>query len=112
MELSDFGKQYLFLGLRINKLIDGYAGSYFGPNDLKHIVDNEQPKSPIELLKSCKYLKEHLSDQGFGEERVKFLKKMLKAMETCLEIKKGIEIPYLEQVKGMYDITPTLIDDS
>ena len=38
MQLSDFGKEYLLLGLRMGKLIDKYVDAYFGPKDLKYIV--------------------------------------------------------------------------
>ena len=35
MELDDFAKDYILLGLRINKHIDGYVEHYYGPPKLK-----------------------------------------------------------------------------
>jgi len=112
MSLTNFGKKYLLLGLRLNKLIDGYVDAYYGPIELKKVVDNEHTNSPENLLKTCQNLKKQLVDQGFAIDRVKFLKKMLDAMETSLEITSGREMPFLEQIFKTYDIKPELMDDS
>jgi hypothetical protein len=124
MKLSDFGREYLLLGLRISRYVedkaeeelikstDKYAEAYFGPLELKQLVKGEGVKSPKQLLSTCISLQNHLKDQGFQEERVKFIGKMLDAMRTRLELDLGVEIPYLEQVKRLYDISPNLIDDS
>jgi hypothetical protein len=129
-ELSEFGREYLLLGLRISKYleekerlklppeerekaeIDKYAESYFGPQELEQTVLIEKVVSPRNLLKSCKLLQTQLKDQGFEQERLKFIETMLGAMEIKLEIEIGKEFSYLDQVKRLYDITPTLIDDS
>ncbi len=112
MSLSKFGKKFLLLGLRLNKLIDGYVDAYYGPVELKKIVDNEHASSPENLLETCRNLKKQLVDQGFAEDRFKFLEKILDAMETSLEITCGTEMPFLEQIFKTYDIKPELIDDS
>ena len=56
MVLIDFGKDFLLLGLRINKIISGFVDAYFGPRELQSIVKNEEIKSPKTLLNSCKKL--------------------------------------------------------
>ncbi|MHA1933138.1 MAG: hypothetical protein ACW96X_11390, partial [Promethearchaeota archaeon] len=112
IELDEFGKNYLLLGLRIGKLIEGYVESYYGPPELKEIVDKEQPASPKKLLSICNSLQQDLPNQGFTDIRIKFLDKMLGAMETSLNVANGKNIPYLEQVNRFYDIKPELVDDS
>lgn len=102
--LDEFGKNYLLLGLRIGKLIEGYVESYYGPSELKEIIDKEQLSSPKNLLSICKNLQQDLLNQGFADNRIKFLNKMLGAMETSLNIANGKIIPYLEQVNRFYDI--------
>jgi hypothetical protein len=129
-ELTDFGREYLLLGLRISKYleekerlklppekrenaeIDKYAEAYFGPKELQNTVKKESIPNPRNLLASCKSLQAQLKDQGFEAERSRFLKKMLGAIKTKLEIELGEDIPYLEQVRKLYDISPTLVDDS
>ena len=112
MLISDFGKDFLLLGLRINKLIDGFVDAYFGPKELQSIVKNEKLKAPKVLLDSCKLLLNELKNQGFVVKREKFIEKILVAIKTSLEIKLGKILPYLEQVNKLYDIKPKLIDDS
>ena len=111
-QLSDFGKEYLLLGLRINKLIDGYKEAYFGPEELELMVNIEGAQSPKKLLDLCIVLQKGLKDQGFEEERNKFIRVMLRAMETRLRIENKEQIPFMEQVKRLYDIEPQYTDDS
>lgn len=108
----DFGKNYLLLAFRIGKHINGYVDTYFGPAKLFKLVDNEKKSSPKKLLTACKHLQSILEDQGFTKKRVNYLRKMLRAMETSIKLQNGNNIPYLEQVRRLYDIEPTLIDDS
>ena len=110
--LGEFGKNYLLLGLRIGKLIEGYVESYYGPPELKEMVDKEQPSSPKSLLSICNALQQDLPNQGFTDNRIKILNKMLGAMETSINVANGENIPYLEQVNKFYNIKPELVDDS
>lgn len=112
MSSYNFGKEYLLLGLRMDKLIDGFVDAYYGPSELKELVGNEKPLSPKNLLESCKKLQKQLIDEVFIEERVRFLEKTLGAIEASLNIKIGEELPFLEKVNRLYDIKPELIDDS
>ena len=61
--LDEFGKNYLLLGLRMGKIIDGYVESYYGPPELKEMVDNDQPSSPKSLLSICNGLQQDLPNQ-------------------------------------------------
>ncbi len=112
MPLSEFGREYLLLGLRMGKLIDEYIDSYFGPRKLKQLVEYEDTLSPHQLLLICRGLQKYLPDQGFEDLRVRFLNQMLGAMETSLKLEIGLKIPYLEQVKRLYNITPEYRTDS
>lgn len=112
MTINSFGRDYLLLGLRMGKIIDGYVDSYWGPLTLKEIVDTEENISPKKLLEKCSELQKNLENQGFEEQRKKFLEKMLQSIETTLRVQSGEELTYLEQVKRIYDISPKLIDDA
>ncbi|MFX0155653.1 MAG: hypothetical protein ACFE9Q_14115 [Candidatus Hodarchaeota archaeon] len=112
MPSFDFGKEYLLLGLRMDKLIDGFVDAYYGPSELKALVESEKPLSPKNLLTSCKNLQKQLYNQGFTEERVRFLEKTLGAIETSLNINIGEDLHFLDKVERLYDIKPELIEDS
>ncbi|GAH60901.1 unnamed protein product, partial [marine sediment metagenome] len=97
MKISKFGILFLLLALRIDKHIKGYVDFYFGPKNLRKIVNNEDTTSPKKLLLDAKTLLKQLGSQGYDKERERYLEKMLIAMRTSIEILNGIEIPIKEQ---------------
>ncbi len=111
MDLDDFAQNYIILGLRINKHINGYVEHYYGPSELKTKVDTEKTLSPNKLLKDCLVLKNQLTNQGFEAKRQKFLLKNIEAMETIIRKLTGEKIPYLEQVERLFDFKPVLYKD-
>jgi len=111
MELNEFARSYLCLGLRINKHIPGYVEYYYGPPELKKKVDLEELISPRILLKDCKSLKTLLKKQDFEKKRYRFLDKTLTAIKTTLRTLNGEKIPYLEQVEKIFDIKPVIYDE-
>jgi len=111
MQLPDFAKNYLLLGLRIGKLIDKYVDSYSGPPELRQMVEEER-NSPKTLLQQCRSLEHKVKDQGFGKSRERHLERMLLSMKTSLKILNGESIPYLKQVRALLDIEPVFIDNT
>jgi len=99
MDLDDFARKYLSLGLRINKHINGYVEHYYGPPEIKKKVDLEDKISPKILLKDFDDLYQQLKNQGFEYNRLKFLDKTLIAIETILRKLNGEKRSYLEQVE-------------
>jgi len=111
MNVVDFGQEYLLLGLRINKHVDGFVDSYYGPKELSSLVQQEEKKSPQSLLESVNTLIKALPDQGFEEERHHFLDKIVSAMKTTIELLAGERIDYLDKVYRLFDIKPTMINE-
>jgi len=111
MDLDDFAKNYLSLGLRINKYIDGYVEHYYGPPEIKRKVDLEDKLSPKDLLKDYYNLYKQLEKQTFETKRLKFFDKTFIAIETILRKLNGDKILYLEQVEKFFDFIPKLYDD-
>ncbi|MFW9824237.1 MAG: hypothetical protein ACFFE4_14935 [Candidatus Thorarchaeota archaeon] len=112
MILDDFAKNYIKLGLRINKHIDGYVEHYYGPPELKRAVDLEEKLSPRNLLNDCKTLMDQIKNQGFEENRHKFLQRNLYSVQTILKKLNGENIPYLELIEELFDFKPILYDDN
>lgn len=102
--MSRFGIEFLLLALRINKHINGYVDFYFGPKELRQIVDNEAITSPKKLLLDSKTLLKQLGSQGYNKERERYLEKMLMAMRTSIELLTGIEISIKNQFLRLYDV--------
>ncbi|MHA2203648.1 MAG: DUF885 domain-containing protein, partial [Candidatus Hodarchaeales archaeon] len=76
MHTVDFSREYLLLGLRINNHVDGFVDSYYGPEELSSVVQQEEKKTPQILLENVNNLIKTLPDQGFEEKRQYFLSKM------------------------------------
>jgi len=110
--LSKFGIEFLLLALRIDKHIKGYVDFYFGPKNLRQIVNNEAITSPKKLLLDAKTLLKQLGSQGYDKERERYLEKMLIAMRTSIEILNGIEIPIKEQFLKLYDVVLRPVKES
>jgi hypothetical protein len=108
-ELDTFGRATLSLTLEINKHIDGYIDSYYGPADLKAEIEAGQKKSPALLMEDVKRLRDLIPDGD--PQRRDYLITLVRAMETTLRILNGEQIPYLDEVRAIYDIDPHLVDE-
>ncbi|MFX0009990.1 MAG: hypothetical protein ACFE9R_06725, partial [Candidatus Hermodarchaeota archaeon] len=111
MKLSQFARDYLTLGLRINKHIPGYVEHYYGPIDVKQRIDDETIRSPKKLLDDCRILIDLLVKQGFEKKRMNFLSKNLLAIETTLLILNGEYFSYLDKVQKLFDFKPIFYED-
>jgi len=83
-----------------------------GPKKLCKIVDNEAITSPNKLLTDCKALQKDLFKQGYEKKRERYLEKMLIAMRTSIEVLNGVEIPFKEHFRRLYDITLQPVNES
>jgi hypothetical protein len=112
MNLSEFGKAFLLLALRINKHKGSYVDFYFGPRKLRKIVDRESVVSPKKLLTECKILQKKLFLQGYNKDRENYIEKLLLAMRTTIDILNDINIPIKQQFLRFYDIELEPVDES
>ncbi|MHA2120138.1 MAG: hypothetical protein ACW990_02920, partial [Promethearchaeota archaeon] len=60
MNISDFGRDFLLLALRIGKYNKNYVDYYIGPQEISEKADKEDPVSPKRLLTDCKILQKKL----------------------------------------------------
>ncbi|MHA2048397.1 MAG: hypothetical protein ACW986_02165 [Promethearchaeota archaeon] len=104
LNISDFGRDFLLLALRIGKYNKNYVDYYIGPQEISEKADKEDPVSPKRLLTDCKILQKKLLVQGYEKKRERYLDKMLTAMRTSIEILDGVEIPIKTQIARFYDV--------
>jgi hypothetical protein len=112
VKISNFGEDFLLLGLRIGKHIKGYVDFYFGPEDLKQLVENESIISPNKLLNDSNTLIKELEVQSFDKQREKYIKKLLIAMKTSTEILNGAKFSFKDKVLRLYDVYLQPSDES
>ncbi len=111
-KITKFGIEFLLLALRIDKHIRGYIDFYFGPEELRQIVDNESITSPSKLLIDCKALIRQLGSQGYDKKRERYLEKMLTAMRTSIELLNGVEMSIKDQFLKLYDVDLKPVNES
>jgi len=111
-KLSKFGEDFLLLALRIDKHIKGYVDFYYGPENLRQIVDYESLTAPNTLLNDSNDLLKQLGSQGFDKERIRYIEKLLVAMKTSIEILIGSPISVKDQISRLYDISLQPVNES
>ena len=104
VNISKFGEDFLLLALRIDKHIKGYVDFYYGPENLRHIVELEVKSSPSKLLIDSNNLLNKLDLQGYDITRERYLEKMLTAMKTSIELLNDIEHSIEDQFLNIYDV--------
>ena len=97
-------EEYLLLGLRLGKHVDGLVDSYYGPLDLKDVVDEEPPVHAAELAADGARLRGSLPDG--------WLRDQVSACTTYALVLAGEEISYSDEVEGCYGVRPERTSES
>jgi hypothetical protein len=100
-------RDYLLLALRLDRHIPGLVDGYFGPADLKDLVDAEQPRSPARLVEDAAALRARLPAEVEEPDRRRWLDVQLIAFEAQARTLAGEGLPYLEHVTACFDYRPT-----
>src|SRR5258705_8082687 len=99
--LDAFGEGYLRLTLEINKHIDGYVDSYYGPPEIKAEVESGE-KKPIAALKDA-FGRLHGQIPRGDAERAAYLEGLLRAVGCTIRIAGGETLDYMDEVRLIYD---------
>lgn len=91
-------EDYLLLGLRLGKHVHGLVDSYYGPQDLKDVVDDEPPVHAAELVEDAAHLRDALEDG--------WLRDQVTGCWTYARVLAGEEISYSDEVEGCYGVRP------
>jgi len=116
MKRFNWVEDYILLVLRMDRAfsrVDSsfFLDTYYGPNRLKEIAQNERQKSFTELAKIAIRLKEELLEQQFDLQREEFLGSQVDALLTVAGVMAGVELPFYEEVERIFGIEPTWISE-
>jgi hypothetical protein len=101
-----WGRDYIRLALRIEKLFPGFVDGYFGPPELKAEVEAEGTPEAAALLRQAAALAESLPLQGFDARRSAYLEKQMNGIQlTCRKLA-GEQVSLQEEVRLSFDIEP------
>jgi hypothetical protein len=91
-------EDYLLLGLRLGKHVEGLVDAYYGPQDLRDVVDDEPPVHAAELAADAVQLRDSLPDG--------WLRDQVNGCATYARVLAGEEISYSDEVEGCYGVRP------
>jgi hypothetical protein len=97
-------EQYLRLGLRLGRHVDGLVDSYFGPPELASAVDAEPPVEPRLLAADAEALLDELEDG--------WLRDQVAGLRVYAGVLAGESRSYAEEVEGCYGVRPISTDEA
>lgn len=114
MEQPSIVEQYLLLGLRLGRHVDGFVDAYFGPDSLAASVAAEPVTAPGGLVAAADALLRDLDD-GVDADRVeagrrRWLRAQTVGLRTSASILAGEPIAYADEVEHCYGVRPRVRD--
>jgi hypothetical protein len=96
-------EDYIRLGLRLGRHVDGLVDSYYGSPELKQEVDAEPLREPAALVADAATLLD--STDGWLRDQVV-------GLETVARKLAGEEIPYADEVERCYGVRPQRVPET
>ncbi|GAA3432077.1 DUF885 domain-containing protein [Kutzneria kofuensis] len=103
-------REYLTLGLRMDRLLPGAVDAYTGPAALRAQVAGEPVPDPGELRLGAAELRRAVADADLSPQRREFLTAQLVAMETTCARLAGRPIGFVAEVETCFQTTIGLGD--
>lgn len=108
MESDHLIREYLKLGLRFDRIEEGYVDSFTGDPALRRAVADEPAPQPAELAAAAKRLLAALDDvprtAAFSEQRVEFIAAHLRALALSARKFAGADVGFVEEVRHYFDV--------
>ena len=94
----DEAVNYILLGLRLGRHVDGLVDAYYGPPELKEQVDAEPVRGTADLVADADALLGQLEDGWLGDQAL--------GLRTYAGVLAGEELSYSDEVEGCYGLRP------
>ncbi len=108
MEPDLFVREYLLLGLRFDRIEEGYVDSYTGDPALRRTVDVEPRPDPVELARRAGQLAAELPavprGAAFDDSRAAYLGAHLRALECAGRKFAGEPVGFVDEVAAYFDV--------
>jgi hypothetical protein len=98
--------EYLRLGLRFDRLEEGFVDAFTGDPALRREVQNEPPPQPREMAAQARALLAALPSAGLSADRVAFLEGQLVGLEISARKFAGDELNFVDEVTGYFQVRP------
>lgn len=103
---DDWVREYVHLGLLMDRLEEGTVDSYYGPAEWRTGIADDPLPTPQVLQDAAEGLLRTLPAMGYEAERRGFLERQVRALHTQARVLGGEQIPLIEQAQLLFDISP------
>ncbi|AQT78963.1 DUF885 domain-containing protein [Mycolicibacterium litorale] len=101
-------RDYLTLGLRFDRIEEGYVDSFTGDPELRRIVADEPAPQPADLARQAEKLLADLPSvprvDGFTDQRADFIGAHLRALSCAARKFAGEPVGFVEEVRNYFDV--------
>jgi hypothetical protein len=109
-ERVDTVTEYLKLGLRFGRVVDGFVDAYTGDPTLRQQVDDEPPPDPADLSRQASALSGQVPQAGLGPARTDFLTAHLDSLAVAGRRLAGEQMSYIDEVRSYFQVDIELVD--
>jgi hypothetical protein len=106
----DTVERYVRLCLRVGRHVDGFVDAYVGPPEWEREVAAEEPADPARLRNEAESLLGELDGAGLEDDRTRWLRSQLEALECVTAVLSGAEIAWADEVERCFGIRPKRTD--
>ena len=108
MEPGTLIREYLLLGLRFDRVEEGYVDSFTGEVSLRRAVESEPQPDPAELAREADRLLAELPNvprgNGFDQPRADYLGAHLRALACAARKFAGEDVGFVDEVSAYFDV--------
>ncbi|WP_179471897.1 DUF885 domain-containing protein [Mycolicibacterium vinylchloridicum] len=101
-------RDYLTLGLRFDRIEEGYVDSFTGDPELRRAVADEPAPEPAELARQADRLLAELPqvprEAGFTDQRADFIGAHLRALAFSARKFAGEQVGFVDEVRNYFDV--------
>jgi hypothetical protein len=108
MESGTLIREYLLLGLRFDRIEEGYVDSFTGDPALRRAVNDEPAPDPADLTRQADRLLAELPNvargNGFDEARAGYIGAHLRALSFAARKFAGENVGFVDEVEAYFDV--------
>jgi len=98
-------REYLLLGLRFDRIEEGYVDSFTGDPALRHAVADEAAPDPAALARQARRLHDEVDASGLDPQRADYLKAHLRALDCAGRKFAGEDVGFVDEVRDYFDVS-------
>lgn len=103
MEPAALIREYLLLGLRFDRIEQGYVDAFTGDPELRRMVADEAPPNPSDLARQAEKLVAALPG-GLDPARAEYLRVHLRALACAGRKFAGEQVGFVDEVRDYFDV--------